>query len=535
MATTRQELIWLKEDALNSAKSAHARIKTEQSIYRNIGAYKDPQRVGKVYSPAGESLYPKATEVINKIKPRIEEATPRVNFEPDKSDRTDEDILLVDALQNWYDMYEDADNEGDKIRAAIHHVCVGGLAIRGVRWDIIHDRLNAPVISPLNFAPDPDCSDISLSDAEYIIHTNVRRTRYIKRYYPEFKPKDDKGKFRKTKVRGEQHRVDEIWLRRQLAEEIGIDVGETKKQIIRAVLIDDQLIQTRLSPWIYPDFPFSCWRNFLEYDESGQPNSFWGFGFAQLLWPQQKFLDYLMANICLILKNQSTGRYIAPEGMFDLQNAWTGHGLEITYNKSDGFSMADIMFLPADQIPPVLFQLVEFIVQIMESLSGATPVFSGEAPFSGVSGRAVAALQAAALTQLSSLVRGQIEYRSRLARMKAVLIQQLAKRPVHPNLWRGGIDLPEKFPSDARHIGFTVSIPDASSLPQTPAGKLQIAQFLQANGAMMTLQKLLEFIGLDRGYGLRSEDFVTLNNPDITQTPINEEIASSMEVENGST
>lgn len=528
MATTRQELIWLTEDAINEAAPHHESIAFEQRVYANNKAYTGDETVGRVYTPAGEVLYPKGTALINKMGPRIEESFGRVKFIPDRSSRLKRDIELIDDMQAYYDMTEDADNEADNMHVAVFHNMVGGMAVRKTRVDTVHQRVSCPVISPLTFAPDPQCVNINLSDADYVVQTNMQTTRHVRRHYPQFTPRTKNGQFRRTEERGEVHKIHEIWLRRHLAEEIGIDVKGTQKQIIRAVLIDDDFVFARPSPWIYPDFPYSCWRNFLNYSDDGKPNNFWGFGYAKLLWPQQKMLDHLLANLVLIINNQATGRMLAPRGALDMNQLQPIHGLVIEYD-GETYDLSQIQHLPPEVIPPILLQFVELIASITEDVSGINAVFSGEAPFAGVSGRAVAALQAAAFTQPGSIIRGGNRFRARSARQKMTFLQQTARRPVAPNLWRGGIDLPDEFPEEARHIGFGVQIPDSSQLPQTPAGKLQIVEFLRSVGFPLSTQQLLEFVGLDTGYGLQPTDFAVDPSQALIQQ-LNEEVLSGQEV-----
>ena len=537
MPNTRKELIKLRDDALNAAQPFHDQIRSEQAIYRNVNAYVGGERVGRVYSSAGESLYPKVGEVVDALSPKIEETVARADIVPDPKqgdspeaeERYQEALELTEQLGDWRDMYDDAGGEGEEIQRAIHHNLVGGMAIRLVRWNQIHQRLECPTISPLCFAPDPDANKIDLSDHELVVHTNKRRMRYIKRHYPDFKPRGVKGRFVREDENKERHSIHELWLRAHLAEEIGIAIEDEHTKMVRAVLIEDEFMFAKPTPWIYPDYPFSCWRNFLEYDNTGKPSQFWGFGYPSLLWPQQKMLDHLLANLVLIVNNQATGRQMSPEGMFDSENDYSFHQLNMEYD-AEIFNIADVLHLPPEQVPPALFSFVEYIVNIMERISGVTEVFTGSEPSGDLSGRAIAALQTAAATHVSSSIRRLNEFRRRLTRMKVSLIQQLAQRPVDRNLWRGGIDLAGEFPEEARHIGFTVEIPDASSLPQTPAAKLQIAQFLAASGAPLSLQKLLELIGIDKGYGLKSDDF-QINPAEVQMIPLDETVAQGAEVE----
>lgn len=522
MADTRQELIWLRDDAVNGSASAHARMVHEQAIYNNKGQYDTDKTVGRMYTVAGESLNPKTTEAIQKIKPAYEDAMPRIEFQPDRSTRTDEDIVLVQDLQNWHDMMDDADGEGEIRKTLIHHNSVVGHALSKVLYNPRTGVVNAPSIDPTTFAPDPKCTDIEFKTAEYVDHFNERDGRHVRRYYPDYWEGLDK-----KEVRGTGYRVDEMWLRRELAEDIGVDLSSTKKAIVKATLINDDIAHVRPSPFWWPDFPFAGWRNMIDYTADGKSQSYWGFGFASLLWPQQKMLDHLLANLVLIVNNQAVGRFLSEKGALDWEQILPIHGLNIELE--EGIKLNQIEFLPPDQIPPILIDFVKYITEIMTNMvPSLSPVFTGEAPFSGASGRAVSALQFAAFSQASTNIKSANEFRKRRARMKAVMIQQFAKKPLAPHMWRGGLDLPDRFPEDARHIGFNIHTADATSLPNTPVGRLQIAQFLAAQGLQMTPQKLLEFVGLDQGFGIRAEDFI-MNPLGGAGAPINEEVITGRE------
>ena len=149
------------------------------------------------------------------------------------------------------------------------------------------------------------------------------------------------------------------------------------------------------------------------------------------------------------------------------------------------------------------------------------------------------ALQSAAATQMVSNVSAMNEFRGRVARQKAVLIQQAASKPIDLNLWRGGVDIVSDFPAEARHIGFTVHVPDAASLPQTPAGKAQIIQLLNemfmSSGSAMKPEKVLELLGIDQSYGITIEDFIQPAAPQpgapaMGNMPINESALQDLPV-----
>ena len=71
MADTRQHLQWTIEDAFSGANAeAHERIRSEQETYRTAPRA-GIEWVGKIASPAGESLDPQTTKLVQN------DATPR--------------------------------------------------------------------------------------------------------------------------------------------------------------------------------------------------------------------------------------------------------------------------------------------------------------------------------------------------------------------------------------------------------------------------------------------------------------------------
>ena len=62
------------------------------------------------------------------------------------------------------------------------------------------------------------------------------------------------------------------------------------------------------------------------------------------------------------------------------------------------------------------------------------------------------------------------------------------------------------FPEDARHIGYRTKMPDLSSLPNTPAGRLQVLNTMAAMGWMP--KNPLELLGITKGFGWTEDDFV---------------------------
>ena len=119
------------------------------------------------------------------------------------------------------------------------------------------------------------------------------------------------------------------------------------------------------------------------------------------------------------------------------------------------------------------------------------------------------------------------EFRLRRLRVKIAVLQQFARRPMKPHLWRGGLDMQDPFPEEARHIGFRLGMPDLTALPNTPAGKLQMLQVLASLG--LQPKDPLDILGLTKGYGWTSEDFDTIIPP-LEGGQLNEEVASGQEI-----
>jgi hypothetical protein len=75
-----------------------------------------------------------------------------------------------------------------------------------------------------------------------------------------------------------------------------------------------------------------------------------------------------------------------------------------------------------------------------------------------------------------------------------------------------------------------MKMPDATSLPNTPAGKLEIAQIMAALGAQMSVSELIKFVGFDTGYGWDDDTFVQPVQPtEGGGNPLNQDVASGMD------
>ena len=511
-------LLELRDEALESSKAAHDRIRMELAIYRNNAYGSGTHRVGRLKSQVPESPDPKVRKGVNRLIPGFVEQMARIDIQPDRSYRIDDDMILCEDLQNWLDMNDDAADEGEDMETLIKQNLALGHAICKVGWDPRQMIVTAGPVNPLSISVDPACRKANFSDADYLVHREQQTVAYVKRDYPDF----DLGKVRlreSTKKDFQSLTVDNMWVRPERAEECGVEVDTSLGGVLMAVFINNVFHKIEHSPYWWPDFPFCSWRNFVDIDDmSGKPNEFWGYGYGSQLWTNQQLLDEMIANLVLISRNQAVGRFVSPKGMFDMEQVLPIHGLNIEFDDRL-FRIEDFMHLPPDQVPPVLFQVYQLLSDQLDSeIPSLSDVYTGAAPQGNESGRAINARQYAAFSQLSSNIRAMNEFRQRRTRIKVTMIQQYAQRPLAPHQWRGGIDLPDFFPEDARHVSYELVYPDLSQLPNTPAGRVQVVIMLTnmvnslvASGVQVTqqtIERLMEFIGLDKGFGLKAEDFL---------------------------
>lgn len=499
-------LLDLRDEALAGSKDAHARVSQELAIYRNKG-YTGKERVGGVVSMAKESIDPKIRKGVNRLIPGFVENAGRIEVQPDKSYRTDDDIQYCEDIQGWLDMNDDATDEGEELTVSIQHNLALGNHVCKIGWDHRRATVVAEAIHPLSFYPDPSCRKSNMSDADFVLHREPQTGAYIARNYPKFKL-ESASEQSKEKIEREVFRNDELWLRPWQAAESGVKVDPDAAGVIVAVIINDVVHRVRHSPYWWPDFPFAHWRNFLDVeDNSAMANNFWGHGYGEQLWNSQKLLDEMLANLILIARNQAVGRIVSKQGMFDMEQILPVHGLNIEF--PEGYKIEDFEHLPPDAVPAFLGEMLAAISQsIDEEVPSLNDVFTGQEPQGDPSGRAINALQYASFSQLSANIRRMNDFRLRRARIKVTMLQQFARKPLAPHLWRGGIDLPSTFAEDARYVGYHLALPDTSQLPNTPAGRLQVVQMLANMGMVMTPERMLEFIGLDKGFGLQADDFM---------------------------
>ena len=488
-----RRLCELRDDAFSASEVAHSRMERELMIYNNTAYDNDRVRLGSLKPLVGESFDPRVTSAVNRLIPAYMQQIPKIEVFPDRHSQTESDVELTGVIQNWLEMMNEVDDEPSRLRTFVHHNLIMGNAIGKVYWDAENYIVRAPAIDPTSFAPDGKCANIDFSDADYLCHCNDHLGRIIHQKYGLRMRSDDST-----------YRVDELWLRKDIADWAGIDVSGSVSPIVLVTLINDRVFRATENPNWYPGFPFAAWRHFHELIE-GKAQSFWGFGYGSLLWPDQKLLDELWANVVLITRNIAVGRYITTKGTLDMDQIMAEHGMIIEL--LDQKKLEDIQYLAPEEVPASLFNMISLVNdRINEQVPSNTPAFVGESPHSQASGKLAETLQEAAYSQLSDNVMGMTEFRRRRARIKVSLIQQNAERPVEPHLWRYGIDVPDNFPEDARFVGCHPSVRDMTMFPNTPQGKMQAIQALAMVGVQLNPEKYIELLQLDQEFGIRTTD-----------------------------
>ena len=507
-------LVQIRDEAFAESAPSHDRIRFELAVFKNDGYAKrfgDTQSVGALNAQVKESLVPQITNGCMRLIPAFREQQSEIKIASDKKAPEEYDQILVENLENWNKMYEEVYDEGMAMRGAIYRNLTVGNAIDKIKYDPERKLVCAEGINPTSFAPDPKGSNSNFSDSDYLCQKNFHDHRYVEKYYPKAKLTEKQYNFSTSiphkKGYLPEHRIDEIWMRRDVAEDVGIDCSKTNRRIILAHLINDKLYDAKGSPYWYPEFPFTHWRNFLDLHGDGKNHNFWGYGYASICWTQQKVLDEFVSNFIHILRNLGVGRIIAEDGTIDEDFMTQMHGAIIRLN--EGKNISQIQFVDPETVPPEIMLFAQFITGVMtEQMPSLSDTFTGEQPTGNPSGRAIQTLQYANFTQLSDNIAEMNQFRMRRQRVKYSLVQQFAHRPIEPYLWRGGLDIQAPFPKESRHIGYKLTMPDLTSLPNTTAGRIEILERMAALGYMP--KNPFELLGITKGYGWTEEDFIQI-------------------------
>ena len=501
-------LIQMRDEAFEQSKRSHERMRNEISLYANE-EYEDSRWLQNLTMTAKKSLDPRIQETVNRLVPALLEQMPRMEVMPDRSSQTGLDLLHTMDLKNWLRMMEDADSEQDELKSVVTHNAVMGNGVSKLYFDNRTKIARALTIDPLMFAPDPSAARSNFSDSEYICHSNYHNLPYSAVKFPGAHLGDWETSGKDLRFFGEHRsgiRVDELWMKPAYAAMCGIKVKKNT-HMVTVRLVNNRVYDAWSNVYWYPDFPFAHWKNFLDIRGDGRAQDFWGYGYSSLMEPQQRLLDEMLANYIMITRNLAVGRVITTHGTLDVQRIINEHGMNIELNPGKG--LEDIEFLQSAEAPISLLKMIELTTQAMTGTSPAmNEAFAGQAPFAGASGKAIEGLQMSAFSELSANIRSMSDYRRRRCRIRLNHIQQFAMRPLGPHQWRGGLDLPDDFPEDARYIGFDLGLPDIASIPNTVQGRIQVLQFLASMGYMMRPDKVLPFLNLDRGFGIKAEDFI---------------------------
>ena len=490
----------LMDEAQDAASEHHSRMRHELAIYNNRSAYVDGTSIGNVSPITHESLNPEIQKGILRLVPGFTEQATRIELLPDRSRHTVEDAENIEDIKQWTQMFQEVDKEGERLEDAVYHNLIFGHAISKAVYDPRYRVVRMIPVSPLAFSVDPDATSTDLSNAGFLVHETIQNERYVRHHYPDYQiPKNADLRPLQGEGGQRQFRIRELWMRRWIAEMQGVpvsDAGDT--EMFYATAIDNDVLRVRATPYFYPDFPFATWRNFpVIKDANRQSRSFWGHGYGALCWTQQKFLDEVYSNLVLMLRRLSIGRMISKRGALDMEQVFTGYGVNIEVEEEYDLDR-DIKPFPTEAVPPILYDLLQHSIQgIAGMMPSLNPVFAGQGLPSGSSGRLANTLQWAAFNQISNNVREMNEFRMHRMRLLISLTQQFARRPLGTGIWRRGVDFPDSFREEARYIGYRMKMPDATSLPNTPAGKLEIAQLMAALGAQMSIGELIKFVGFD--------------------------------------
>ena len=490
-------LIQMRDDAFSASKDAHARIKHDISLYRNE-SYSGSDWIRGFERIVQKPLDPKIPVSVQRLIPAFTEGLPKLEVSPKNAI----DYIDVKILERYLEVNEEQDSEALKIQDMVYWNQIGGTALRYVWYDAMKGIVRAHAINPLSFAPDPAGTLSDFSDSEYVVWRHTHRPSYIERRYPKFDIKN----MMSTLDRTGSVNVDIMYLRPSAAEDAKIKVTEGI-DVVKVTVIEDEIYEAIGNPTVWPDFPFSSWKNFLDIDATGRAHSFWGTGYASLIEPLQKVYDDLLANFLFIVRNIKTGRTMAEFGAIDPSKHLNQHGGLLELNQ--GKRLDQVRELPNPEAPISLGNAISAVQEILTQFAPSlSPVFVGESPGANTSGRALSALQSAAFNQLSDNMRAFNEERKRTARIRMNLIQQYSGHGDHNPRMGSGIG--GLLDNSTRHVGFDVTLPDPSGLPQTTAGKIEVLAMLNSMGYQLTPDTVVQMIGLDTGYGLTPDKLISM-------------------------
>ena len=461
MATKQQVGAQFKEvveHAFSEATEAHNRIRESMQLYKNSG-YDEGKWILGLTLPTKKSIDPKIRRSINRLIPAYTEQTPRIEIQPDRTDYLELDQEPIEELSHWNEMMENLDNEEERMETMVAHNLVSGTTVAKVHYDSESGIVQTFPVDPLNFAPDPATTTTNFRNSQFLAHRSYVSYNYAKNKYPSFRSGRTVSKWWKAKQIDwgwkDGVTIDELWMRPKFAKELGAQTTD-ETNVAVATLVDGELASLIQNPYLYPDFPFGGWGNYLDIEAGeGKSKGFWGTSNAENMKDQQKLLDEALASYLTMARNAKTGRYMGKHGSFDDETFYNTNGafLELP----EGVRIEDIKELATAEPPNSLANLIQIFQKMVDDDAvSLNPTFVGEAPFGGASGRLATILQTASFNQITNNIRRFNAFRVRMLRIRLNFIQQFARNMRGALKWRLGLDLPSSLSNEARHIGFNL-------------------------------------------------------------------------------
>ena len=495
-------LVKLRNKAFEASSKSHAEMKHAWELYNNSDEYGD-----KTFED------PAITDAIDRLIPVFTQGLSKVKVEPDKSNMTQYDAPLVDMLDRFLRSHEEADMESERIRTIVTQFLVMGNTVSKVVPNHRTGVVTAPALSPMSVAFDPS-ADHSIPESDYTVHTTYQAEYYIKRKFPDITL--DRSRYGRKNKHGsysDRHRLDEIWMTSETAKENGVKCDVKKHNQVLVKMINDQPIKAITNPIRYPAPPFALSKVFVDL-KLGSTQSMWGTSHTSKMEGAALVYNRVLTDYMDIVRNVKFDRVITTEGTLDNETILNVHGANIKLNENKEIGR-DFQTMPPPTVSPAFIQSVATARDILQNkVPSLQPVFIGEGHGANQSGRAILAQQHNSINQVTHQILALNEFMRYRTYIRLNLIQQFAKRPNSPNMWRLGLDLPDMLPEDARFIGYNVLIPDASlGLPDTLLGRIQVLQILNSVGYALTPERTNEFLKLDTTFGFQNNDLISLNDP----------------------
>ena len=127
-------LLQIRDEAFSEAAKAHERIRFELAIFKNQG-YVTDSKVGPLVAQVDESLVPQISTGCMRLIPAFREQMSDIQVKSDEPVPEEADQLLIEGLMNYGKMYEEIDDEGERMRSNIYRNLSVGNVVNKVKWD----------------------------------------------------------------------------------------------------------------------------------------------------------------------------------------------------------------------------------------------------------------------------------------------------------------------------------------------------------------------------------------------------------------